>query len=55
MAKLKEILIKIKNILLIVEDQFLFFIPEKYREKVRNIINTLIVIIGAILAAIAIF
>jgi len=55
MNKLKEILIKIKNVLLMIEDQLLFLVPEKYRVKVRNIINGLIILIGAILAAIALF
>jgi len=55
MNKLKEILIKIKNVLIMIEDQFLLFVPEKYRAKVRNIINGLIILIGAVLAIIALF
>ena len=55
MKKLKEILIKIKDFLVMAEDKFLFLVPEKYRKTVRDIINVLIVAIGAVLAIIAIF
>jgi len=55
MNKLREILIKIKDALVLIEDQFLFFVPEKYRAKVRNIINGIVILIGAVLAVIALF
>jgi len=53
MAKLKDILIKIRDALYFIEDQLLIFVPEKYREKVRNIINALIIITGAVIGVIA--
>lgn len=52
--KLKEILIKIRDILYLVEGKLLILVPKKYRKTVRDILNVLILAIGAALAVIAI-
>lgn len=53
MKNLKEILKKVRDILYLFEDKLLILVPEKQRKLVRDIINVLILAIGAALAVIA--
>ena len=54
MKNIKQILIKARDILYLVEEYLLIFVPQKHRKLAKDILNFLIVGIGAALAVIAI-
>ena len=54
MKNLAKVLKRIREILYIAEDKLLFLVPEEHRKKARDIINFLILAIGAAVAVIAI-